>query len=122
MNRMTITSQDGKLTYNSKTKRRMKNMKEEKIKDLYQKTFGEVLEEYCILYNEECGYTYGIINQELAQETYDEYNIEKDYPEAVTTHPLIPIELILDDDYTLIKKNKINRLMENLNISKKNNR
>lgn len=94
-------------------------MTEEKIKDLYNKTLGEVLEEYCILYNEECGYTYGIISQELAQETYDEYNIEKDYPEAVTTHPLIPIELILDDETPLITKDKITRLMTNLNISKK---
>lgn len=89
-----------------------------KINDLYDLTLGELLEEYCILYNEECGYIYGITSYDLVERMFDEYDIES-YSEAMVVNSLISDELIINDNEDLIDYDKISRIMKNLGIVKK---
>ena len=94
-------------------------MTEEKIKDIYKKTLQEIIDEYCLLFNPECCYYYGVIRQEDADKMWNEYNIETEYPEAIITEPIIPLEILLDDEKPIIKQDKIKIIMDNLGITKK---
>lgn len=89
-----------------------------KIEDLYDLTLGELLDEYCILFNEECGYIYGITSFDLAEKMFDEYDIES-YSEAMVVNNLLADELIINSNEDLIDYDKICRIMKNLGISKK---
>ena len=90
-----------------------------KISDLLDMTLGEVLQEYCILYNLECCYNYGITSSSNADRMYDEFNVEEDYPEAMTVLSVVDDDLLLDMDVELVDWDKIVRIMKNLDISKK---
>lgn len=92
-----------------------------KIKDLLDMTLGEVLQEYCILYNLECCYNYGITSDSNADRMYNEFNVEDDYPEAMTVMSVVDDELLLDMDADLVDWDKIVRIMDNLGISRKDN-
>ena len=89
----------------------------EKFDDLLEMKFGEVLEKYGVLWNYECAYPYGICSNELVERMYDEYNVDE-YWEAMTVEMIINSELCFCDE--LITWEKIERIMDNLGISKKN--
>ena len=88
-----------------------------KVTDLLDLTVREVLEEYCVLFSPECCYTYGVTTNELAEKMYQDYNIEDEYPESMCPEPLINHEVW--DHEELIDWEKIERIMDNLGISKK---
>ena len=67
----------------------------------------ELLQNYCIIYNLECGYAYGVFRIKDVDELIEHYNIEE-YPEAFS------IENIEIRDYEVLE-----RIMSNLGISKK---
>ena len=90
-----------------------------KFKDLFNKPFGEVIDEYCALYSEECGHIYGVCPMMLAEEMCSTYDIkEEDYP-SISVEPLIPIQLLYDTDEELITSEKIERIMDALGIIRK---
>ena len=45
-------------------------------------TLREVLENYVVLHNLECGYYYGLAKADDVEKLFKKYNIEEDYPEA----------------------------------------
>jgi len=91
-----------------------------KLKELLNLTLGELLEQYCQIYNAECGYLYGIAELDDVDQLYREYNIEEDYPEAFMPEDLIHHELnIYSEDAEVMSYEKLEVLMKNLGIRKK---
>lgn len=87
------------------------------VNDLLDMTVREVLDEYCVLFSPECCYTYGVTSWDNANQMYDEYNIEEEYPESMCPENLISDEVWDTDE--IIDMEKINRIMDNLGISRK---
>lgn len=90
-----------------------------KISKLLDMPLREVLENYCVLFSPECAYIYGVTTQDLAERMYKEYNVDEDYPEAMCPEELLNIEVW--DHEELIDWEKIEKIMDNLGISKKEN-
>lgn len=90
-----------------------------KVKDLLDLPFKEVLENYVLLYSPECGYYYGIVKSSLVDDIVDEYNIEEEYPESFDVECFIPIETSIECEDELIDYEKLERIMDNLGVSKK---
>lgn len=90
-----------------------------KINDLMDLTLREILENYVVVQNLECGYYYGIFKQEDVDQIYEEYNIDKDYPEAFSPEGLVSDEIIVDYDAPVRDYDTLVRIMENLGVSKK---
>lgn len=89
-----------------------------KIEDLYDLTLGEILDEYCVLFNEECGYIYGITRFDLVERMFEEFDVES-YSEAMVVNNLISDELIINSNEDIIDYDKICSIMKNLGIFKK---
>ena len=85
---------------------------EDKLLDL---TVRELLEDYGCMYSPECDYKYGVIEYGDAKRMYDEYDLE-DCP-SVAVDELIDSELV---DLTPLTWEKIEYLMENLGVKRKN--
>lgn len=90
-----------------------------KIEDLMDMTLREVLDSYGAIYNPECGYYYGIASFEDIDELYHEYDIDEVYPEAFEVENLIRDEIIVAFDEELISFNRLEKIMKNLDIPKK---
>lgn len=90
-----------------------------KIEDLMDMTLREVLDSYGAIYNPECGYYYGIASFEDIDELYYEYDIDEVYPEAFEVENLIRDEIIVAFDEELISFNRLEKIMKNLDIPKK---
>lgn len=90
-----------------------------KIDELRNMTLGEVLDNYCAVMSPECCYYYGIFKDVDIEKVYEEYNIEKDYPEAFAPEPLIHDDLIYDGSDEVGDYEKLERIMYNLGISRK---
>lgn len=89
-----------------------------RLNELMEMKLGDVLEKYVVMYNYECCYPYGVCPVELAEKMYDEYDVQS-YWEAMGTEPLVNFEILemINDD--LIDWAKIERMMDNLGIMKK---
>ena len=83
--------------------------------DLFNMTVGDLLENYQVLYNLECGYFYGICKTETVDKMYQDYRVE-DYNEAMSPEPLIRLEVLDEMMGDLIDDDKIGRIMDNLGI------
>lgn len=88
------------------------------FEDLMECKLKYVLENYSLLCNYECGFNYGVCHNDLVDDMYERYNVEE-YEEAMGVEPLIDFEILLDSSDELINKEKIDRIMDNLGISKK---
>ena len=91
-----------------------------KLTELLNMKLSEVLEKYVQIQNVECGYLYGITELDDVDRLYSEYNIEDDYPEAFMPEELIHPELgIYSEDAEVMTYEKLERIMENLGVTKK---
>ena len=90
-----------------------------KLKDIMDLTLREVLETYCVVSNPECGYYYGIFKREDVEKVYEEFNIDKDYPEAFCMECLINEEVFVSVSDEIREYDVLLRIMDNLGISKK---
>ena len=89
-----------------------------KFEELLDLTLREILENYCIVRNLECCFIYGVFKNEDIDRIFNEYNIEKDYPEAFNVENLIHDEVVLN--YEDIKDyDALLRIMDNLGKKKK---
>ena len=88
-----------------------------KLDDLMDMTLREVLDNYCTFFNLECGYYYGIASYDLADRMYEEFNVDEEYPEAMSVESLIDEDLLFREE--LIDWDKVVRIMNNLGVSKK---
>lgn len=77
-------------------------------------TLRELLEGYCILYSPECGYYYGITTWDNALRIDSEYDLEDCY--SVDAESFVNDEIDLGK---IIEWEHIEKLMDNLDISKK---
>lgn len=89
-----------------------------KYEELLSKTLWEVLEEYSMIYNYECGFSYGIVPNDILPEIIEKYEISE-YPEAFAIEPVMDIDLIADTDDELLDNERISRIMKNLGIKTK---
>ena len=89
------------------------------LTDLMDMTLKEILENYVTIHNLECCFYYGIAPAELIAKLFDEYNIEKEYPEAFDVENLIPNDLLDMPDKPIMDYTKLERIMCNLGINKK---
>lgn len=88
------------------------------VNDLLDLTFREVLENYCTIYNAECGYYYGIAKIDDVDDLFNEYDIEE-YSEAFGVESIISDEMVVDFNEEIISMDKMQRIMNNLGINKK---
>ena len=90
-----------------------------RFEELLDKTLGEVLDNYSLISNYECGFIYGIIPNDILGEILDKYDVDE-YKEAFTIDPVISIELVTDVGNELISMEKAENIMKNLGIKTKN--
>ncbi len=88
-----------------------------KLDDLMELKLKDVIEDYSLLCNYECGFNYGICKNDVIDDMFERYNVEE-YEEAMGVEPLIDFDILYDDE-DLISEDKIDRIMDNLGISKK---
>ena len=73
----------------------------EKFSDLLDKDLGFVIDEYCLLYNPECDYYYGVTTWDNANQLYEELVAQKN-DEDVISEFFVAEELIpMDSRYEL---------------------
>lgn len=90
------------------------------INDVFsKKTVNEVLENYVLVHNLECGYYYGLVKNEDVEKLFENYNINEDYPEAFNVEDIIHHEIVVNTDEPIMDYKKLERIMNNLGISKK---
>ena len=90
----------------------------EKIEDLLDLSLREVLEKFVAIQSLECCYYYGIAPVELIEKLFENYNIDE-YAEAFNVQNLIDDELLVSYSDPILTYEKLERIMENLGISKK---
>ena len=78
----------------------------------------DILDKYCVVFNPECCYYYGIFEYHDIEKLYKHYNIDEDYPEAFSVEELINHEILLDID-DVRGYDVLLRIMDNLGINKK---
>lgn len=88
------------------------------LNDLMDMKLKDILENYCVLWNYECSYPYGICSQEVVERMYEEYDVQS-YWEAMTTEPIIDFQILEISDKDLISWEKIEIIMDNLGIMRK---
>lgn len=81
-------------------------------------TLREVLEKFVAIQSLECCYFYGIAPIELVDELFENYNIDE-YAEAFDVQNLIDDELLVDYSDPILTYKKLEKIMENLGITKK---
>lgn len=89
------------------------------LEDYLDMTLREILDTYCVVYNLECDYCYGVSKFDTVDELYNNYNIDEEYPEAFYPEYLINNEILdyLEED--LLDYQKLTRIMDNLGITQK---
>ena len=90
-----------------------------KLYELLDLTLLELLNDYVILYNLECGYPYGVAPRKVADEMYEKYDLQS-YWEALTTEPVMDFELLYDYCDEVIDMEKVGIICNNLGILRKN--
>ena len=90
-----------------------------KISELLDMTLREVLDNYSAVMSLECCYYYGIFKDRDIEKVYEKYNIDEEYPEAFAPEPLISDEVLYDCSDDVGDYEKLERIMCNLGISKK---
>ena len=90
-----------------------------KFEDLLDKPLREILENYVVLHNLECGGYYGLAKADDVEELFKNYNIETDYPEAFNVESIIQDEVLTDYGEAIVDYSKMETIMNNLGISKK---
>lgn len=90
-----------------------------KLNDLLDYTLRDLLDEFGTVYNDECGYYYGVVRFDDIERLYEEYNISEDYPEAFDVENLISDEIIISFDDEVLEYPKLVKIMKDLGISKK---
>ena len=89
-----------------------------KIEKLFDLTLREILEQYCTIYNGECGYYYGVFKITDVDQIFEQYNVEE-YEEAIQVENLISDEIITSFEEEIKGFDKLVNIMNNLGISKK---
>lgn len=90
-----------------------------KFEELLDLSLREVLENYCIVHNLECGGYYGIFKNEDIEKIFKNYNIEEDYPEAFNVENLVNDEVVVTYQEPVKDYDYLIKVMDNLGISKK---
>lgn len=88
-----------------------------KFEELLDKTLGEIIEEYSIACNYECGFIYGIIPNNIITSVNETYNINE-YSESFIIDSIIDMELLSDSEKEILDMDRIDEIMTNLGISK----
>lgn len=89
-----------------------------KFDELLEKPLKELLDEYALLYNLECGYYYGICDLDTIDLMFQEYNVEE-YEDAMYIDTLIPESVLQNIDDETLTYEKIQKIMSNLGITKR---
>lgn len=87
------------------------------LQDLYSKTLGEVLEEYCIVVSPECGYVYGITTWDEGELMYSEFDLEEEY--CYSLEPFLNYCYEIDDEAPLLTEEKLRETLNYLGVGKK---
>ena len=89
-----------------------------KLEELMEMTLKEVLETFVGIRSLECCYWYGIAKADDVEKLFENYNIEE-YEEAFDVANLIEDELLVSHQEEVLTYDVLERIMENLGISKK---
>ena len=89
------------------------------LEDYLDMTLRDILDEYCAIYNLECGYYYGISKFDTIEELFNEYDVENEYPEAFEVDNIVNHEVLDSMCEELLSYDRLVKIMKNLGISKK---
>ena len=91
-----------------------------KFEELLPKTLEEVIENYAILYSPECDYIYGITDTDTIQTIQNTYNITEEDEASISADTLLNWKILeTETDKDILTIEKIEKIMENLGIQKK---
>ena len=84
------------------------------INDLMKLPLEEIIDNYCIIYNLECGIPYGVAAIEDANQMPAKYDLS-DEP-AFTAEPIIPEDYIIDYDKPILTLEKLEKILDCLGV------
>ena len=91
--------------------------KEKMIDDLMNMTVAELLDEFCLIYNPDCGITYGVGRWDDANEIYEEFDLDDQY--CFSSDFLIPIDYGFDCGEKVLDLDDLKYIMDRLGIVKR---
>lgn len=89
------------------------------MNELLDMKLKDILEQYIAVHNDECDYWYGIASFEDMEKLYENYNIHEEYPDAFSPSLIVSKELEIYARKPLLTYEKLENIMKNLGIPKK---
>lgn len=89
------------------------------VNELLNMKLKDILEQYIAVHNDECDYYYGIASFEDMEKLYKKYNINEEYPDAFSPSLIVSKELEIYSRKPVLTYEKLEKIMKNLGISKK---
>lgn len=90
-----------------------------KFEDLLPMTFGDVINNYCILYSPECDHVYGIADCDEVDEIFKNYKIDEDTADQLSVESVIWWGLMIDTEKDMLGDSKIKKILDDLGIEKR---
>ena len=87
------------------------------VKDLLDMKFGDVLDEYCIVYSPECDWFYGIGKWDEVQAMWDEYDLEEEV--CFDGDFLLQYGMEIDFENEVLDEDHLRRILDCIGIKKK---
>ena len=88
------------------------------VEDLLDLPLRTVLEQYCVLYNSEFGFSWGVVSYELAESLFKEFDVDDDFADRIRIVGLIGSD-VLELDKELSNRESVVRIMDDLGVSRK---
>lgn len=88
-----------------------------KIKDLLDMKFGDVLDEFCILFSPECDWFYGIGRFDDAIAMWDEYKLDEEL--CFDTDYLLQYGMEIDFEDEVLDLDHMRHILDHLGIEKR---
>ena len=88
------------------------------MNDLLDMKFGDVIEQYYVLYSPECDYIFGIIHIDVLEEADWKYIIDENYSASINATSLLSwdAEELFDEEF--LTMDKVDHIMDNLGVPK----
>ena len=88
-----------------------------KLQELLDMKVGDLLQQYCVLYSPECGYTYGISTWDDSSAMFDLFDLEDEY--CFNQDPIFPHLWEVDAEDKVLDYDDCVKILEKLGIEYK---
>lgn len=87
------------------------------IEDLLDMKFGDVLDEFCIVFSPECDYFYGIARWDDVMQMWDEFELDEEY--CFDGDNLLQYAMEIDFQTDVLDINRLREILDYIGIKKK---